>query len=930
MNLFQKIKHEVDFLSAMEHYCGPMKQCGDNTYTTEEDECPIHGGHGCFRVKVDGEHSMINCFGNCNHDEWPVDLIEFVRILEGLETPVEAARKIAQDFDVKMPVENANSRILRAAESYYSDLLWLGTKKLRGLGNNTPLDYQLKVRHHKEESLRTINIGWSDGGLTDFLEDNFSKEEMLASGLVKEFRGSLTDCIPSESFIYPHYWDGRLSRFSFKHRPSKGKKLVYQMKKSNWLNGIEFFAVGEGYPIAIVEGEDDLVSMMDDGWEGTILCSNGSFGSTQAEWIGSHPGEYHTFWDGDAAGDKYTDKMWRLLFTGKLTNLHQWALPENTDIDDYLKEYELEDLTEKEPPERDDVIDIVEKSNNNIIEEGGCYKVCTVSKDGDTEKRIPITDFTIQLLYVKVQGDERSRVIRIVRNDGRKSKPVVVDSEAKVSLRHWKILVANAVDASFTGSELDLASMWIYVYSSQREAVVDVPPHVGDLEGDGWLFGNQYIGPLGDVKGDSDNIMWFDDKKTRGVAPKSLMSTLSSSHKAADIPHVWAGDDTDEFIKDIACNFNAILKDPGLVLAIMGWMRSCAFSMPLFYEAKLKFFPFLLLWGRHGRGKSTLANWMLSFYDMADKGTTTVGQLRSGVGIERKLAYYRGLPYCIDELRADRQASEYSRTWRGWYNRSSRVKGTRKNEDIIQVPLNACLFFSGQDTFTDPAMRSRCIPCKFPANAGDNVAYNWLEDNIDEFPTVGYHWIRDSMTRDIIEVKREIDEFRDELKEIAPQGIQSRSVYNYALIGYFSRDLAESCFPDFDYNKWLIDAMKVEQVEASDNDMVSHFWDGIAGLQIGDRPSINGNHLTVKNGVLYIWYSEVYKVVANSSRGDAREAFSKGAVRDALVEEAYYAGEATIRMGATNTARRCLTFNIEGTNIPQELASVADTARNSF
>lgn len=930
MNIFQRIKTELDFLEVVEHYIGPLKQCGDDTYTTEEDECPVHGGHGCFRVKVDGENSLLNCFGNCTSDEWPMDIISFVQLHEGLETIGEAARKIASDFGMKMPVENPTSRIMRAAQEYYRDLFELGTKKYKGLGKATPKEYQMNVRHHKEETLEAIQIGWTDGGLVDYLEDEFSTEELINSGLAKDFRGNLVDVLPAESFIYPHMWAGRISRFSFKHCPSKGKKLDFQMKKMYWLNEVEFFVAGSGTPVAVVEGENDLATLLDDGWEGTVLCTNGSFSKSQMDWLGANPTEYHTFWDGDAAGNKYADKMWKLLIGGQLKELHQWALPADTDIDDYLQEFELSDLREMEPPSRDSIIDVIQKESANVVEANGSYQTVSYNAEKGTETYVPITDFTIKLLYVKVQGDERSRVIRIVRNDGRKSKPVVVNSEAKVSLRHFKILVANAVDASFIGSELDLASMWSYVYSSQREAVVDVPPHVGDLEGDGWLFGNQYIGPDGDVAGDDDNIMWFDEKKTKGVAPKSLLSTLSSTNKAPDIPHVWQGEDTDTFIGDVCHNLDAILKDKGMVLAVMGWMRSCAYSMPLFYEAKLKFFPFLLLWGRHGRGKSTLANWMLSMYDMADKGTTTVGQLRSGVGIERKLAYYRGLPYCIDELRADRQAADYSKTWRGWYNRSSRVKGTRKNEDIIQVPLSACLFFSGQDTFTDPAMRSRCIPCKFPANAGDTVAYNWMEDEIDNFPTIGYQWIRESMVDDIHEVLAGINEFRDNLKVDCHASIQSRSVYNYAIIGYFAESMAKDYFPDFDFKGWLVDAMSEEQVEAIENDMVTTFFDGVAGLQIGDRPSINGNHVMVKNDKLYVWYAEVHKVVSNSNRGEAREAFSKGAVRDALVEEPYFDGQSTVRMGATNTNRRCLVFNLEGDNLPQELLSIAETSRNCF
>ena len=142
--------------------------------------------------------------------------------------------------------------------------------------------------------------------------------------------------------------------------------------------------------------------------------------------------------------------------------------------------------------------------------------------------------------------------------------------------------------------------------------------------------------------------------------------------------------------------------------------------------------------------------------------------------------------------------------------------------------------------------------------------------------------------------------------------------------------MAKDYFPDFDFLEWLSEAMADEQVEAVENDMVSHFWDGVAGLQVGERATINGNHILVQNGKMYIWYAEAFKAVANSIRTGEREAFSKGAVRNALVEESYYAGTGTIRMGATNSNRRCMIFNVEGDNIPHEILAIAETARNAF
>lgn len=935
MSIYQLVKEKTVFLDVLEHYIGPLEKCGDYTYTTEEDECPLHGGHGCFRIKDDGEEQFVNCFGNCEFDEWPCDIIEFVRRYKELETPREAVELIAKDFNVDLPKPNPVQLIMNFAAGYYHRIYEMDISKHVRLGKRSPAEFQVEVRDHHPDSLKAMRVGWSDGRLWEALDsEGFTKEEVLASGLVSEDKrnGNLRDFLPDGSFIYPHYWEGRVSRFTFKHMPEGNRKrLEFQMKKMNWINGVEWLIVGSGAPYAIVEGENDLASILDTDWPGTVLCCNGSISRGQIEWLVDNiPNEeIHTFFDADPAGEKYTDKLWKPFITGKLTNLHQWALPEG-DVDAWLCGGKtLEDLRELQPPERDAVIDVVERAQADIVEETGVYKIIKISKDGETETRVPISDFTIKLLYVKVLDDERCRVIKIRRRDGRWSKPVVVNSEAKVSLRHWKILVANAVDASFIGNEGDLAAMWDYVYANQREAEVEVPGYVGDI-GNGWLFGDTYVSHEGDIEGDEDNIMWLNEKKTKGISPKSLTSSLGSTNAAADIPKVFKGREMASFQSSVCHSLADIFKSPGHALMIMGWLRSCAYSMPMFYEAGVKHFPFLLLWGRHGKGKSTVVNWGLSMYDMADKGTTTVGQLRSGVGIERKLAYYRGLPYCIDELRADRQAMEYSRTWRGWYNRISRVKGTRKSEEIIQVPLNACLFFSGQDTFTDPAMRSRCIGIKFPKNAGDDAAYTWMEDNTEYLPTLGYEWIREAMESDIEEIKDNIDELKGTLRSQTPPGISSRHIANTAMSGYFAMEMAEAYFPEYDFVEFMLDMLAEEHVEANEADMTNTFWESIAGLQVGDRPPLNGNHLQVKDGNLHIWYPEVFRVVLGSARGDMREGFSKGAVQDALKEEPYYIGMRQLRLGATNTPRRCLTFRVDGDDVPDAIKEVAETSRNVY
>ena len=918
MSIFKKIKQEVNFLEAMEYYIGPLKRCGDDTYTTDEDECPIHGGHGCFRIKDLGEDSIITCFGSCSHDTWPLDIIGFIQVFKELDSQLDAAHLIAKDFNIsipKPPPPNPVQAVLTCAAEYYMRGM-MDTSTYACLGGRTPEAYQSEMRHHSVQTLQTAGIGWSNGGLYEHLTLNkFDVTNMIASGLiVTDKNGTKRDYFPRNSFIYTHMWNGRVSRFTFKNMTGK----VFQMKKANWLNDIEFYKVGSGNPVAVVEGENDLASMVDVGWEGTIICTNGQLSNSQIKWMSDNPAEYHTFFDPDGAGKGYQEKLWKAKYVGKIPNLRQFQIPEASgDIDNFLKSGSLSDLEELVEPDQTELFDIpVPNTDLEFQEIGGCYYVPRTNAEGYPLSPKPITDFTIELLYVKIRNGERSRVIRIHRMDGKSSLPTVVDSEAKVSIRHFKILIANAIDASFTGSEADLASMWTFVYSNQREAVVEVPEQIGDIEGGGWLFGNIYMTPDEDIAGDEDNIMWLDDRKRVGISPKSLLAALQSTSVSADIPRV---DNNDIDIEgEVLYHITSVLKDPGAALTIMGWLKSNAFSMPLYYKAKVKYFPFLLLYGRHGKGKSTLSNWMLNMYDMAEKGTTTVGQLRSGVGIERKLAYYRGLPFCIDELTTIT------------YNISSRIKGTRKSEDVIQVPLNACLFFSGQDVFTDPAMRSRCIPIKFPSNAGDSRSYTWLEDNSDAFSSVGYKWIREAMGRDISEVHDGMRSLQKILSEQVPLGVPGRATGNYAFSGVFAMELAEKYFPKYNYIDYMLSSMAGEYQEAQEGDMVNNFYEMIAGLQIGDHPPLNQNHIMVNKDVMYIWYSEVFRIVSGSAKGDAREGFSRGAVRDALIEEPYCLGDKTVRMGATNISRRCIGFKINEDNTPHEIQSIADTSRSFF
>lgn len=931
MDNFQKIRENVTILQAGEKYLGEFVPHGSSNYRLANDQCPWHGGENSFFLYMDGDNQFAKCFGGtCPHSEEAMDVIEFVRVLKKFETVGEAMHQISRDFGIQLEAPDARYRILTSAAAYYRNLFEFCIEDNQFLRGKNPKAYQVEERGHLESSLKTAGVGWSDGKLYQhLLAEGFNEEDMLNSGLIKRNRAGthLVDVFPANSFMYPHYWNGSVCRFTMKcMEPGPGGRAkAFQMKKATWLGGIEFYKVGKGEPIAVVEGENDLVSLLDVQWPGTILCTNGQLSKTQIEWIKDNPQDYVTFFDNDEGGEKYQEALWKQEYHGNITRLTQYGLPEGcSDIDEFIQgDGQLQELPVLQMP--DDIIEVNIATMTNIREQNRQYFTVRVDKEGD-ETLTPVSDFVIELMYVKVLGDERSRMIRIHRMDGRRSAPVTVNSEAKVSVRHFKILVANAIDASFIGNETELAAIWQYVYERQNEAVVDVPPYVGAMEdGSGWLFANQFIGPGRDITGDNDNIMWFNDRKSSGISPKSLLAHLSSTKVGGDIPQVQRGEHPERLLSGALESMSAVFKDPGPVLMLLGWLQSCAYSMDLFYQARINYFPFLLLWGRHGKGKSTVVSWALNMYDMSEKGVTTVGQIKSGVGIERKLAYYRGLPFCIDELRADRQATEFYGTWRGWYNRTTRVKGTRKGEEAITVPFNSCLMFSGQDVFTDPAMRSRSIPIKFPVNAGDHEGYMWMQDNYELFPQIGYMWIKEALEANIDEIKEEIITTARRLDSLCGSSVPNRTINNYAIPAFFGEQMARQYFPDYDFMGYINSVMNEEVNEASENDTLNQFWQIISGLQIGERAVINGNHLEERGGQLFVWIPEVCRIV-ESNRGYSRENFSTTAIKQALKEERYYVGETSRRIGATSAVRRCMVFDVA--TAPDDVQAIALASRS--
>jgi hypothetical protein len=327
----------------------------------------------------------------------------------------------------------------------------------------------------------------------------------------------------------------------------------------------------------------------------------------------------------------------------------------------------------------------------------------------------------------------------VVREDGFVSDPVSTNSETKVSLKSFRVLLAKAADADFRGTDHDLIGMWDLIYSTNTETLVKVTRIVGRHDQTrGWLTRTKFISDTGVVIDPDESGIFWSNGRSVGIRPESL--DKSGGDDNLDIPNLVTDttpDEREELLKGFALNLARNLGDPGTALLMLAWFQSCAYSNSIFRLNKS--FPMLFVWGSNGEGKGTICEWLLSLYDLADKGRTAISQLKSGVGFGRKAEYYASLPLWIDEIRADTECQMYNSTFRSYYDRTPRTMGSKDGFGVKVQHVRSCFVFAGEDLFEDPATKERCIVTRVPKIGREKVeSYQWIDAHKSDLSSIGY------------------------------------------------------------------------------------------------------------------------------------------------------------------------------------------------
>lgn len=907
--MFNTLKKELNIVEVVEYITEtPYKLTGENTWVPEDDTCPSCGHKGCFRIKHDGtnEEAFAKCFSEGN--VWDVTAIT-AKLKE--ISNVEAAKLLAKHYEIKLPHDYSPlQEVMNLAANYYRELL-SSSGPYAELNGLTPLEYQKEIRQHTDESLNQFAIGWSDGGLIKYLESVGISEEIIKESGLAGKKGY--DFLPAKTFIYPHLVRGRVSHFTFK---DVLKQKEFQLPSRYKLNGHSYYnsdSVAKLGPVAIVEGENDAISVTEADWDSGVICCNGSISAAQLEWlvVNLKGRDIVTFFDNDGAGQGYRDKVEKLKKNFK--SLTQVCVSGACkDIDEYLKKNgDLSALLEsaKQLPQSSsiEIEDGQEDASPIVIKNGVYHKV--VYKDGNESLRL-LTNFTMELLNVYIRGPEREREVVITLQSGRKSKPVIISSEAKVSLKTFKTLLANSIDASFYGTEADLNAIWEKVYSLSHEKTVHLLEQVGRVDSfGGWLFRDCFIEDTGNIyKPDENGVMWLTDSAI-GIKPVSIIAGDFTEDTQLGVPTIMSPLSQEERKKltgDILRALAQNIGDMGEALTIMGWCWATVHSKTLYEH--LRFFPHLQFCGTSGKGKSWLMRMFMDIFNMEAPGYTSVNMLNSGVAFSRKMAYYTSLPMCIDEIRNDLLTTDWYGAFRSWYDRSGRAIGTKEGFGIKVFPVRSTTIFGGEELFSDPATRSRCIPVRIRRNNRELVkSFKVLEDNRNNVSAIGYEWILGYKDIDKTKLIEEFKVFEDFLKT---KSVDPRQARNWAAVGIFADRLCQEYCPEFNYRERLVKVAAVNQEEQVEDNTLSLFWEQIEGLQSIERASITANHIKRVDNHLYIWYSEVFRLFEKDGVYSSKTKFSKNAILAAIKEEDYFVKTDRVQIGVGGNYRRCIVLDM--------------------
>ena len=343
MRISENILQEIKEKSPVEEVIAPyvnLKRMGRNL----KGLCPFHSEKTPSFV-VYPESNSYYCFG-CGAGG---DSINFIRQIENLDY-IEAVKRLADRAGVVIPEGDFDDsyagmkqriyEINREAARFFHHLLFKPEGKWA-------LDY-LTERGLTVATIKHFGLGVAPDGWEVLLKHlkslGYTFQEMeQANVIVKGSRGSYYDRFRKRTMFPILDIRGNVVGFSGRRSPDeeRGGKYVNTAdtpvyKKSRLLFGMNFAKNHCSERILVVEGNMDVVSLHQAGFENTIGTLGTAFTDEQARLLARYTKEVVLSFDSDAAGQKAVSRAMEVLGKTGLS-VRVMAVDDGKDPDEFIK-----------------------------------------------------------------------------------------------------------------------------------------------------------------------------------------------------------------------------------------------------------------------------------------------------------------------------------------------------------------------------------------------------------------------------------------------------------------------------------------------------------------------------------------------------------------------------------------------------------------
>lgn len=335
------IKYKLDIETVIAPYVN-LKRRGKNLVGL----CPFHG-EKTPSFTVYPETASYYCFG-CGAGG---DIFTFIKTAENLDY-VEAVKKLADDAGVTIPEDGIDDSMAKLKTKIYAinrETARFFHSFLFTDGGKWALDYLigrgLTISTIKHFGLGCAPDSW-DALQKHLTDKGFSVNEMYQAGVVgRSQRGTYYD-IFRKRVMFPVI-DVRGNVIAFSGRAptgeENGRKYVNSpdtpvFKKSQNLFGLNFAKNFCSKQVILVEGNMDVISLHQAGFENTVAALGTSFTAEQANLLCRYAEEIVLTLDADTAGKKAILKSMEILKKHGVP-IRIVSIPQGKDPDEFIKKH---------------------------------------------------------------------------------------------------------------------------------------------------------------------------------------------------------------------------------------------------------------------------------------------------------------------------------------------------------------------------------------------------------------------------------------------------------------------------------------------------------------------------------------------------------------------------------------------------------------